>query len=114
MGLNNKSDNTYLRDISSGIAGERVFYKESDGDKTYQAGNVDFQTGTEWNKVKEPKSFDIYNTSETESLTIEFNDDSILMTVDPKQAIGSISISPYIEKVNIIGGTATFRLLLRR
>ena len=114
MSLNNVSDHENLANISNGTAGEMVFYVESTGNKTYEEDStIEFQTATAWVASKKPKNFDVLNTSTTDVMTVEFNDNGVLFTIAPEKGKGAISIPPYISKVNIVA-TDTFELLLRK
>lgn len=109
----NKTPAESLKDIKYGIAGERVFYVESTGNQTFvEDDDLNFQTATEWPSKFEPTNFDIENTGAS-PLTIELNDDGIVMTVDALKALGNVAVSPKIYKVAITA-LDSFTLMIRK
>jgi len=108
------SENFYLREISNGIPSERVFWVESTGNQTYlENSTLNFQTATEWPANREPQMFDIENLDLLSTLTVEFNQDGVIMTVEPSKAMGAIAINPKIIRVDIVA-TGDFKLMLRK
>lgn len=102
-----------LKYINMGIPSERVFWVEGTGNNTYtENDSIDQQTATQWNAKREPNCFDIINLDQSNDMTIELNNDGVVMTVKAGKPLGPLSILGKINTVDIVA-TGDYILLLR-
>ena len=98
-----RGTNEILDSIDSGTTGVRAMYKNTSGNKSYEEG-------VDWVAQDRPRFFSIHNTGASD-LTIEINEDGVLMTCFAGKSLGEMGIKPYITKLDILA-TDTFVVAL--